>query len=64
MAQRTWDAARASARHRLLEAASARFYADGVTATGVDTITREAGVAKMSLYNNFASKDELIEAYL
>lgn len=64
MALRTRDAARASARDRLLEAAAARFYADGVTATGVDTITREAGVAKMSLYNNFASKDDLVEAYL
>ena len=52
------------ARERLLAAAARRFYADGVTATGVDTITSEAGVAKMSLYNNFSSKADLVHAYL
>lgn len=53
-----------SARERLLAAAARCFYADGVAATGIDTITAEAGVAKMSLYNNFASKAELVQAYL
>lgn len=47
---------RGRARQQLLEAAARRFYADGVAATGIDTITAEAGVAKMSLYNNFSSK--------
>jgi AcrR family transcriptional regulator len=37
---------------------------DGLSATGIDTITAEAGVAKMSLYNNFASKSDLVLAYL
>ncbi|MEU7484735.1 TetR/AcrR family transcriptional regulator [Streptomyces sp. NPDC042319] len=55
---------RVPARERLLDAAARRFYADGVAATGIDTITAEAGVAKMSLYNNFASKAELVRAYL
>lgn len=55
---------KASARERLLAAAARRFYADGVAATGIDTITAEAGVAKMSLYNNFASKADLVRAYL
>ncbi|WP_151775039.1 TetR/AcrR family transcriptional regulator [Streptomyces abyssomicinicus] len=55
---------RGAARERLLAAAARRFYADGVAATGIDTITAEAGVAKMSLYNNFASKAELVTAYL
>ncbi|MGW2640168.1 TetR/AcrR family transcriptional regulator [Streptomyces sp. NPDC001348] len=55
---------RRPARERLLAAAARRFYADGVTATGIDTITAEAGVAKMSLYNNFAGKAELVMAYL
>ncbi|GEK01631.1 MULTISPECIES: TetR/AcrR family transcriptional regulator [unclassified Streptomyces] len=55
---------RRPARERLLEAAARRFYADGVAATGIDTITAEAGVAKMSLYNNFSSKAELVRAYL
>ncbi|MCF6521502.1 TetR/AcrR family transcriptional regulator [Streptomyces sp. JJ36] len=55
---------RPPARERLLAAAARRFYADGVTATGIDTITAEAGVAKMSLYNNFTSKADLVRAYL
>jgi AcrR family transcriptional regulator len=52
------------ARQRLLEAAARRFYADGLAGTGIDTITTEAGVAKMSLYNNFSSKADLVLAYL
>jgi AcrR family transcriptional regulator len=52
------------ARGRILEAAARRFYADGVAATGIDAITAEAGVAKMSLYNNFTSKADLVSAYL
>ncbi|MEU4893403.1 TetR/AcrR family transcriptional regulator [Streptomyces sp. NPDC044780] len=55
---------RGTARERLLAAASRRFYAHGVAATGIDTITAEAGVAKMSLYNNFSSKADLVRAYL
>ncbi|MDQ1053555.1 AcrR family transcriptional regulator [Arthrobacter sp. SORGH_AS 212] len=56
--------ARTPARQLLLEAAARLFYAQGVGATGIDTITTEAGVAKKSLYNNFASKAELVAAYL
>ncbi|MCX5111328.1 TetR/AcrR family transcriptional regulator [Streptomyces sp. NBC_00378] len=55
---------RGAARGRILDAAARRFYADGVAATGIDTITAEAGVAKMSLYNNFDSKADLVCAYL
>ncbi|MCU1526442.1 MAG: TetR family transcriptional regulator [Frondihabitans sp.] len=55
---------RGAARGRLLDAAARRFYADGIAATGIDTITADAGVAKMSLYNNFDSKADLVEAYL
>ena len=55
---------RGRARQQLLEAAARRFYADGLAATGIDSITAEAGVAKMSLYNNFASKADLVRAYL
>ena len=53
-----------AARRKLLAAAAERFYADGVSGTGIDAITAAAGVAKMSLYNNFASKDDLVLAYL
>lgn len=55
---------RVSARARLLSAAAECFYDRGLNATGIDTITAAAGVAKMSLYNNFASKDDLVLAYL
>jgi AcrR family transcriptional regulator len=55
---------RRPARDALLEAAAKRFYAFGLTGTGIDAITAEAGVAKKSLYNNFASKAELVTAYL
>lgn len=41
----------ASAKERLLSAASSLFYSNGVAATGIDMITARAGVAKMSLNN-------------
>jgi AcrR family transcriptional regulator len=55
---------RGRVRQQLLAAAARRFYADGLAATGIDMITAEAGVAKMSLYNNFSSKADLVRAYL
>lgn len=51
-------------RERILETAQRLFYRDGFRAVGIDTIVSEAGVAKMSLYRHFASKDDLIVAYL
>ena len=57
-------ASRRPAREALLEAAARRFYAHGLAGTGIDTITAEAGVARKSLYNNFASKADLVTAYL
>lgn len=36
----------------------------GTRAVGVDAVIGQAGVAKMSLYRNFASKDDLILAFL
>ncbi|MHC3474402.1 TetR/AcrR family transcriptional regulator [Streptomyces sp. 7R007] len=63
-AETTPKGRRRPARERLLAAAARRFYADGVAATGIDTITADAGVAKMSLYNNFSSKADLVRAYL
>jgi len=55
---------KAPARERLLKAAAELFYRDGVGATGIDAITAHAGVAKMSLYNNFSSKTDLVNAYI
>lgn len=53
-----------SARERLLDAAATLFYEDGIAATGIDAIIKKAGVAKMSLYNNFSSKADLVQAYI
>jgi AcrR family transcriptional regulator len=55
---------RASARERLLTAASELFYAEGVHTVGVDRIVARAGVAKATLYALFGSKDGLVQAYL
>ena len=49
---------------RLMTAAGMLFAKNGFHATGINRILAEAGVAKMTLYNNFTSKDELIEAVL
>jgi AcrR family transcriptional regulator len=52
------------ARGRLMTAAAELFYAHGIAATGIDAITERAGVARKTLYNNFASKDDLVLAYI
>ncbi|TCK22543.1 TetR/AcrR family transcriptional regulator [Pseudonocardia endophytica] len=49
---------------RLLAAASALFYADGITAVGVAGIAEAAGVTKKTLYDCFGSKADLVAAYL
>jgi AcrR family transcriptional regulator len=53
-----------SGRDRILDAAYGLFSRAGVRAIGVDTITAEADVAKMTLYRNFASKNDLALAFL
>jgi AcrR family transcriptional regulator len=47
-------------RQRILETADRLFYQEGFRAVGIDRIIAEAGVAKMSLYKHFPSKDDLI----
>ncbi len=51
-------------RDHLMATAWRLFYRDGFRAVGIDLILAEAGVAKMTLYNHFASKEELIVALL
>jgi len=53
-----------SAREKLLKAAAVLFYENGIAGTGIDAIIARAGVAKKSLYNNFASKADLVHQYL
>ena len=56
--------ARQSARERILDTAYELFSRHGTRAVGVDRIIAECGIAKMTLYRNFPSKDELILAFL
>ena len=48
----------------MLEVANELFYWNGIRATGVDRVAAEAEVAPTTLYRLFASKDDLIGAYL
>jgi len=52
------------ARDKIFEVAADLFYRKGIRAIGVETIVKQAGVAKISLYRNFPSKDDLIVTYL
>lgn len=47
-------------RDLLMDCARELFAREGFHATGVDRILDQAGVAKMTLYNNFGSKEQLI----
>jgi AcrR family transcriptional regulator len=51
-------------REHVLEVASRLFYEKGVRNVGIDEIIKESGVARMTLYNNFGSKDQLVKEYL
>jgi AcrR family transcriptional regulator len=53
-----------SGRERVMRAAYELFSRHGTRTVGVDAVISEAGVAKMTLYRNFASKDDLILAFL
>ena len=52
------------ARDKVFDVAADLFYRQGVRAVGVEEIVQRAGVAKISLYRSFASKDDLVVAYL
>lgn len=55
-------AATRTRRDQLLETATDLFYRNGCHTTGIDRILAEAGVAKMTLYKHFRSKEELVLA--
>ncbi len=47
---------------RILEAAQRHFNEHGLERANVDAIAAEAGVSKMTVYNNFGSKEALFQA--
>jgi len=51
-------------RERIMETAARLFYQEGIQAVGIQRLIDEAGIAKASLYAHFASKDDLVAAYL
>lgn len=55
---------RQDARERILEAAYDLFAHQGTRSVGVDAIIERSGVAKMTLYRHFKSKQDLVLAFL
>jgi AcrR family transcriptional regulator len=55
---------RESARERILDTAYDLFSRNGIRAVGIDRIIAEASIAKATLYRHFASKEELVLAFL
>jgi AcrR family transcriptional regulator len=53
-----------SARERILSTAHDLFYRDGIRATGIDKLIAESGVAKLTFYRHFPSKDALVCEFL
>ncbi len=53
-----------SPERRILDSACQLFYAQGLRAVGIDRVLEEAGAAKASLYAHYASKDDLVAAYI
>ncbi len=53
-----------SARDKILLTAHDLFYRDGIRATGIDKVIAESGVAKVTFYRHFPSKNALIMAFL
>lgn len=51
-------------RERIIRVASDLFYKQGFNSTGINQIIAEADIAIGSLYNHFASKNDLLQAYL
>lgn len=53
-----------SARERLLKSAYELFSTKGIRAVGINAILTHSGVARMTLYRHFASKNELVLEFL
>lgn len=57
-------ATRPGARERILGTAHDLFYREGIRATGIDRVIAESGVAKLTFYRHFPSKNELVLEFL
>jgi AcrR family transcriptional regulator len=53
-----------TARERILLTAHDLFYREGIRATGIDLIIGRSGVAKVTFYRHFPSKNDLIREFL
>ena len=53
-----------NAKRRLDDTSYELFSAKGVNAVGIDELVTQSGVARMTLYRNYKSKDDLILAFL
>jgi AcrR family transcriptional regulator len=62
--RRDRDLAHDGARTRILDAAYDLFSREGINAVGIDRIIAAAPVAKATLYHHFASKEDLVCAFL
>ena len=58
------DGHSSSGRERISQAAYELFSRDGTQSVGIDAVIAHAGAAKMTLYRNFRSKDDLILDFL
>ncbi len=58
------DPTREPSRDRLIRAAAGLFHERGIRATGVDRVVEAAGLTKPTLYQHFASKEDLVVAVI
>ncbi len=58
------SASQPSARDRILACASDLFYRKGINHVGINEIIGASGIARMTLYHHFASKNDVIVAVL
>jgi len=49
---------------RLISTTERLIYANGINATGLDTIVKESGVARGTIYSHFSNKEELVAEVL
>ena len=62
--QRSQTSGTSDARERLVAAAYELFSQRGVQAVGIDAIIERSGVARQTMYRHFASKQDLVLAFL